>query len=256
MKRKIVAGNWKSNTNLGEAKALVEGLTEQLKEYDGGRVIIAPPAPYLGTLKPLCGPNIALAAQNCSAYDTGAFTGEYTAGMLDSVGVQYVLAGHSERRQLFGEDNATVARKVRNILDAGLFAILCVGESLDERESGRHFDVVKEQLDVALFKPVDAEEARHVIVAYEPVWAIGTGKTASAEQAQEMHAAIRNWMKDRYGNVAEDLSILYGGSVKPANAGELFNQQDVDGGLIGGASLKVDDFVSIIEANKTWTTAS
>lgn len=256
MKRKIVAGNWKSNTNFGEAKALIEGLSDALVDHDGGRVIVAPPAPYLAALKPLCGAHIALAAQNCSAHDTGAFTGEYTAGMLDSIGVQYVIAGHSERRQLFGEDNATVARKVRNILDAGLFAILCVGESLEEREAGRHFEVVQEQLKVALLDPIDTEEARHVIVAYEPVWAIGTGKTATSEQAQEMHAAIRKWMKERYDATAEDLSILYGGSVKPNNAGELFGQADVDGGLIGGASLKVEDFKAIIEANKSWSTAS
>lgn len=257
MNRRIVAGNWKSNTTWTEAKQLVEELARKVSEMDAEtRMIIAPPAPYLNGLKAGLPAQIALAAQNCSAHDTGAFTGEYTAGMLASLGVKYVLTGHSERRALFGETNEVVGEKVRQILDAGLYAILCVGEQLEEREAGNHEAVVAEQLKVAFLNQISEEEARQVVIAYEPVWAIGTGKTASAEQAQEMHQFIRNLLQEAYGEVAQDISILYGGSVKPANAEEIFRQDDVDGGLIGGASLKADDFMSIIQANRAWTTAS
>lgn len=251
MKRKIVAGNWKSNTSLNEAKELVEALYKGLGEREGHcRVLIAPPTPYLGVLKGMVNGRIGLAAQNSSAYDMGAYTGESTPAMLANVGAEYILAGHSERRQFFGENDEVVARKVHHILDAGLYAILCVGESLEEREGGTAFDVVKRQLKRAMLDQVSAEEAGNVIVAYEPVWAIGTGKTASPEQAAEMHTYIRGLLRDAYANAAADVSILYGGSVKASNAAELFAGEDVDGALVGGASLKADEFLAIIDANR------
>lgn len=257
MKRRIVAGNWKSNTTWTEAKQLVEELARKVTDSDPqSRIVVAPPAPYLCGLKAGLPAQIALAAQNCSAYDTGAYTGEYTAGMLASLGVQYVIVGHSERREIFGETNETIREKVRQVLDAGLYAILCVGEKLEDREAGNHEAVVQEQLEKAFLNEIGEDEARHVVVAYEPVWAIGTGKTASSEQAQAMHLHIRKLMSDKYGDTALDISVLYGGSVKPGNAEELFQQEDIDGGLIGGASLKPDDFLAIIDANRSWSTAS
>ena len=257
MKKRIIAGNWKSNTTWTEAKQLVEELSRMTTGKDiNTRVVIAPPTPYLAAIRSGLPPMIALAAQNCSANDTGAFTGEYTAGMLASVGVKYVIVGHSERRAMYNETDEVVAQKVRQVLDAGLYSILCVGESLEERESDRHFDVVKTQIEAAFTAQIGKEEANHVVVAYEPVWAIGTGKTASDEQAQEMHAHIRHLLNEAYGEVASDISILYGGSVKPGNAAGIFQGEDVDGGLIGGASLKAEDFMAIIEANSEWTTVS
>lgn len=251
MKRKIVAGNWKSNTSLSEAKELVENLHKGLAEREGHcRVLIAPPTPYLCALKGAVNSRISLAAQNSSAFDMGAYTGESTPSMLASVGAEYIITGHSERRQYFGETDEVVARKVHQILDAGLYAVLCVGESLEERENGSAFDVVKRQLERAMLNQVSAEEAGNVIVAYEPVWAIGTGKTASPEQAAEMHTYIRQLLKEAYADAAADVSILYGGSVKAANAAELFAGEDVDGALVGGASLKADEFLAIIDANR------
>ncbi|MFT4779001.1 MAG: triosephosphate isomerase [Flavobacteriales bacterium] len=251
MNRRIVAGNWKSNTTWSEAITLVEELKQQLAEgdYSGTEMIISPPMIYLSALKSMLPDNIHLAAQNCSANGEGAYTGEVTANMLGTAGVDYILVGHSERRSLFGESNEVVAQKTLKVLEAGLRPILCVGESLEERDADRHFDVVKEQLEAAYFSQVKGGDAAKVVIAYEPVWAIGTGRTASSDQAQEMHAAIRSWIKEAYGATAEDVSILYGGSAKPGNADELFAGADVDGGLIGGASLKAADFKAIIEAN-------
>lgn len=251
MNRRIVAGNWKSNTTWSEAITLVEELVQSLNQgtFDQTQIIISPPMIYLSALKSMLPDYIHLAAQNCSAHAEGAFTGEVTATMLSSAGVDYVLAGHSERRSMFGETNAIVAQKVMKVLEAGLRPILCVGESLEERDADQHFNVVKEQLETAFFAQVKDGDAAKVVIAYEPVWAIGTGRTASAEQAQEMHAAIRSWVQERFGNKAEEVSILYGGSAKPNNADELFAGKDVDGGLIGGASLNAADFKAIIEAN-------
>jgi triosephosphate isomerase len=250
MKRKIVAGNWKSNTSFTEAKELVEKLYRELSHQPVGcRVVIAPPTPFLSGLKSMMNGRIALAAQNSSAYDAGAFTGEYTPAMLSGVGVTYVIAGHSERRQFFGETDLVVAKKVSNILEAGLYVILCVGELLEERDANRQFDVVKTQLQVALFSQVSGEEVANVVIAYEPVWAIGTGRTATPEQAGEMHAYIRALLRETYGAVADDVPVLYGGSVTGSNAAELFAVEDVDGALVGGASLKADEFLQIIDAN-------
>ncbi len=251
MNRRIVAGNWKCNTTWSEALTLVEELTQSLADgnYSGTDIIISPPVIYVSALKSMLPSNIHLAAQNCSAHNEGAFTGEVTANMLSTAGVDYILVGHSERRSMFGETNEVVAQKVLKVLEAGLRPILCVGESLEERDANRHFEVVKEQLQAAYFSQVKPGDAAKVVIAYEPVWAIGTGRTASSEQAQEMHAEIRSWVKDAFGAVAEEVSILYGGSAKPSNAEELFAGADVDGGLIGGASLKAADFKAIIEAN-------
>lgn len=250
MNRKIVAGNWKSNTSLSEAKELVESVAAALTNRAGHcRVIIAPPVPYLCAVKPLTTGRIGLSAQNSSAYHEGAYTGEYTPAMLASAGAEYVIVGHSERRQLFGETDAIVAKKVQNVLEAGLYAILCVGETLEERDSGQAFEVVERQLKVAMLDHVSGEETGNVILAYEPVWAIGTGKTATADQAQEMHRFIRSLLAKAYGAAAEDVAILYGGSVKASNAAELFSGEDVDGALVGGASLKADEFLAIIDAN-------
>lgn len=251
MNRRIVAGNWKCNTTWSEAITLVEELTQSLADgnYSGTDIIISPPVIYLSALKSMLPSNIHLAAQNCSAHNEGAFTGEVTANMLSTAGVDYILVGHSERRSLFGETNEVVAQKVLKVLEAGLRPILCVGESLEERDANRHFEVVKEQLNAAYFSQVKSGDAAKVVIAYEPVWAIGTGRTASSEQAQEMHAEIRSWVKEAFGTVAQEVSILYGGSAKPNNADELFAGADVDGGLIGGASLNAADFKAIIEAN-------
>lgn len=251
MKRKIVAGNWKSNTGISEAKELAETVSKSLAERDAHcRVIIAPPVPYLCAIKPLANGRVGLAAQNCSAHHEGAFTGEYTASMLASVGVSYIIAGHSERRQLFGETDELVARKVQHILEAGLYVILCVGETLEEREADKAFEVVERQLREAMFTKVSSEEVGNVIIAYEPVWAIGTGKTATSAEAAEMHTFIRGLLHTAYGSGAEEVPILYGGSVKGSNAAELFAGEDVDGALVGGASLKASEFLEIIDANR------
>lgn len=192
--------------------------------------------------------HIHLAAQNCHSAESGAFTGEISAEMLRSCEVEYVILGHSERRALFGESADFLKEKVNTTLAAGLKPIFCCGEPLDVREAGEHVKLVSRQIEESLFH-LPESEVRKVVIAYEPVWAIGTGKSASAEQAQEMHAEIRKLISEKYNpEVAENLTILYGGSVKPANASELFNMEDVDGGLIGGASLKSDDFLSIFEA--------
>lgn len=255
MNRNIVAGNWKSNTRLDEAKELINAIASD-SAGAASQIIVAPPAPYLAALKPLCGAHIALAAQNCSAHDAGAFTGEHTAQMLADVGVTHVIVGHSERRQLFGETDEVVAAKVMQVHSAGLHPIICVGETLEEREAGSYREVVKHQLQKGLFDVLDAAKAADAIIAYEPVWAIGTGRTASATQAQEMHLFIRQWVLEACGQKADQVPILYGGSVKPQNAEELFSQPDVDGGLIGGASLNANDFISIIKANDKWITAN
>ncbi|MDG1780160.1 MAG: triose-phosphate isomerase [Flavobacteriales bacterium] len=251
MNRRIVAGNWKSNTTWSEATSLVEDLSNELegKDLSNTMVIVSPPMVYLSALKSQLPQHIHLAAQNCSAHSEGAFTGEVTATMLSSAGVDFILAGHSERRSIFGETDEVVAQKVSKIISAGLRPILCVGESLEERDASRHFEVVKSQLEAAYFSNVKEGDATKVVIAYEPVWAIGTGRTASAEQAQEMHQEIRSWVRERFGSSAENVTILYGGSAKPGNANELFAGADVDGGLIGGASLKAADFTAIIEAN-------
>lgn len=248
MRTKIVAGNWKMNKNLKETEALLSELSAKLPDTDA-QVIVAPTFVNLQAAKQaLRDSTMKVAAQNMHFEESGAFTGEISADMLLGIDVDIVILGHSERRAYFGEDDELLAKKVKTAVDKGMKTIFCFGEELEDRKAGNHFSVVASQLKNALFG-LDANAWRNIILAYEPVWAIGTGETASPEQAQEMHAFIRKTIADAYNStVAEDVSILYGGSVKPGNAAEIFSKPDVDGGLIGGASLVASDFVAIIEA--------
>jgi triosephosphate isomerase len=250
MRKKIVAGNWKMNKTLAEATALTsELLTLTNSEVKNNAVVIlCTPFPYLLKIKEQLGSSkLAVGAQNCSEHDSGAYTGETSVGMLKSMDIPYVIIGHSERRQYFGENGALLAKKVDKALASGVTPIFCNGEPLEIREKGTHEALVKQQTEESLFH-LSAADIQKVVIAYEPVWAIGTGKTATSQQAQDMHAVIRGHIAAKYGNdVAENISILYGGSVKPDNAKELFAMKDVDGGLVGGASLKARDFVDIIK---------
>ena len=247
MRKKIVAGNWKMNTTVAEGVALAEAVAARAAEVPAHvSLIVAPPHTHLVSVAAvLKGSPVGLSAQNCADKEKGAYTGEISADMLVSAGCQWTILGHSERRQYYGETDAKLVDKVRLALDKGLGVILCVGENLDEREAGRHFEVVTAQTENVLFH-FTAEQMAKIVIAYEPVWAIGTGKTATAEQAEEIHACIRKVLEGRFGaEVAENTTILYGGSCKPSNARELFAQKDIDGGLIGGAALKADDFIGI-----------
>ena len=247
MRNKIAAGNWKMNCSRSEAIALVDAL-KGVTIPPSTQVILGVPSLYLVELSSmLAGHPIQLAAQNCHQAESGAFTGEISASMLAAIDVPYVILGHSERRAYFHEDDAMLAAKLDTALAAGLKVIFCCGEPLEIREGGRHVDFVKKQLEQGLFH-LSEEALANVIVAYEPIWAIGTGVTASKEQAQDMHREIRQMVATKYGDASKHLHILYGGSVKPSNAGELFAQPDVDGGLVGGASLKAADFEQIIQA--------
>ncbi|MCT4580163.1 MAG: triose-phosphate isomerase [Flavobacteriales bacterium] len=247
MRKKIVAGNWKMNMNHQEALALYNGLVSNETQLDENvQVIVAPPSIYLSEFSQIKTNRIRLAAQNCSEHEKGAYTGELSAGMLVSIGVQYCLVGHSERREYFGETNELLKEKVNVLLENNRTPIYCFGEVLAEREAGNHFNTVKEQVVKALFH-LDETQITKVILAYEPVWAIGTGVTASPEQAQEIHEFVRELLAEKYGQtIAEEISILYGGSCKPANAKELFANPDVDGGLIGGAALKTETFIPVV----------
>ena len=247
MRKYIVAGNWKMNTTVPEGVALAKAVAEKSQEVPANvELIIAPPFTHLGAVaEAIKGSKVALSAQNCADKVKGAYTGEVSVDMLKSVGCEYTILGHSERRQYYGETDAKLVEKVKLALEAGLKVILCVGENLEEREAGKHFDVCREQIENVLYH-FSAEDMANVVIAYEPVWAIGTGKTATAEQAEEIHASIRNVVEARFGSeVAQDMTILYGGSCKPSNAKELFAQPDIDGGLIGGAALKAEDFFGI-----------
>jgi triosephosphate isomerase len=248
MRKKIVAGNWKMNMKLQEGIDLAKAINEMNEVLDGNvGVIVAPPFTHLSEIS-RCLTKVGLAAQNCASEAHGAFTGEVSAAMVRSARADYVIIGHSERRTIFGEDDALLNKKVKMALGNGLIPIFCCGELLEERESGQLYEVVKTQLRVALFD-LDVEDMGKIIIAYEPVWAIGTGVVATPEQAQEMHAYIRQLVRDQYGDtVAEDLTILYGGSCKPSNASDLFANPDVDGGLIGGASLNAKDFIAIVQS--------
>lgn len=252
MRKKIVAGNWKMNKTLEEANILATEVKGMVTDEVKGdvQVILCVPFPYLAPLAKLIGTGtrISVAAQNCSEHESGAYTGEVSASMLASVGIRHVILGHSERRQYFGEDGPLLAKKVDVALKHGLTPIFCCGEPLEIREANGHEDLVKRQVEESLFH-LSAETLKKVVIAYEPVWAIGTGKTASAQQAQDMHAVIRTHLASKYGqSVAADISILYGGSVSAANAKELFTGADVDGGLVGGASLKSRDFTEIVKS--------
>ena len=246
-RRKLVAGNWKMNGSLAANGELVAGLQAQLAGFAAADVALCVPAPYLAQVGGLLkGGAMALGAQNASEHAGGAYTGEVSCAMLKEFGVRYVIVGHSERRALFGESNAQVAAKFAAVLGAGLTPILCVGETLAEREAGTTEAVVAGQLDAVL--ALGADKLGAGVVAYEPVWAIGTGKTASTEQAQAVHAFIRARVAKSAAQVAARLQILYGGSVKAANAQALFGCADIDGGLVGGASLQAAEFAAICKA--------
>jgi triosephosphate isomerase (TIM) len=251
MRQKIVAGNWKMNKTLEEANILASEITGMVADEVKGdvKVIFCVPFPYLLPIKNQLGNNsrIAVGAQNCSEHESGAYTGEVSAPMLKSMGVPYVILGHSERRQYFGEDGKLLAKKVDVALKHGLIPIYCCGEPLEVRESNGHEALVKKQVEESLFH-LSGDVIKTIVIAYEPVWAIGTGKTATAQQAQDMHAVIRKHIASKYGQpVADAVSILYGGSVNAANAKELFACVDVDGGLVGGASLKSREFTEVIK---------
>jgi len=233
-----------------ETGDLIEGIIENIKEVDGVDVVIAPPFTALEAARETIGSaNIGLSAQNVFWEEKGAFTGEISPSMLLDVGCDWVIIGHSERRQFFGETDETVNKRMKAALSAGLKPIFCVGETLDDRESEKTNSVIEAQL-VGGFAGIPADDLDQIVVAYEPVWAIGTGKTASPEQAEEVHAFIRKWVSDNYSaSIAEGLRILYGGSVKPDNAKELMGQENIDGALVGGASLKAGDFSAIIRAS-------
>lgn len=249
MRHNIVAGNWKMNKNAGETSQLLADILNQLPSGKEVEVLVAPSFVNLSqAVHILEHTNVGVAAQNMHQAEGGAFTGEISADMLTSIGVNNVILGHSERRQYFKETDALLANKVDTALKHEMRIIFCIGEELKDRQNKQHFNVVDTQLRDGLFH-LEANAWVNIVLAYEPVWAIGTGETASPEQAQEMHQFIRETIRHKYGSsVAENVSILYGGSVKPDNAKEIFSKTDVDGGLIGGAALKAEDFVAIVDA--------
>lgn len=246
MRKPIVAGNWKMNNSLADSRALAAGIVEAVADYTGCDIVVAPTSVSLAGVGEVLGDsNVRLAAQNMHWATGGAYTGELSAAMIEDVGCSWVLLGHSERRQLFGETDEGVNHKTQVALRAGLTPIVCVGETLEEREGELTLQKIELQVRAALAS-IKTEDASRVVIAYEPIWAIGTGKTASSEQAQAIHKAIRKIVADVFDtSVADAMRILYGGSVKPANIAELIAQPDVDGALIGGASLKVDSFSAI-----------
>lgn len=248
MRSKIVAGNWKMNKNSEETEKLLVELSAKLPDTEA-EVMVAPTFVNLSrSVQVLESSTIQVMAQNMHFEESGAYTGEISADMLLNIGVDTVILGHSERRAYFGETDELLAKKVAKALEKGMRVMFCFGEELDERKAGNHFTVVEEQLRNALFS-LEESVWKSIVLAYEPVWAIGTGETASPEQAQEMHAFIRKTIAEAYStSVADEVSILYGGSVKPNNAQEIFSKPDVDGGLIGGASLVADDFLAIVKA--------
>ncbi len=253
MRQKIAAANWKMNLTYQQAEKLLEELIATPHELKENHLaIFAVPFPYLQLANSKLGgkKNVFVAAQNCYSKKSGAYTGEVSVEMLTSMNIQYVILGHSERREYFNESNQLLADKINICLENNIRPIFCCGEPLNIREANTQNDFVGKQLQESLYH-LSAEQLQQIVIAYEPIWAIGTGKTASSEQAQEMHAFIRQQLAAKYGNdVAENISILYGGSVKGSNAAELFSQKDVDGGLVGGASLNAGEFVTIINSLK------
>lgn len=250
MRKYIVAGNWKMNTSVEEGKQLAQNLVNHTPELSSNKkVILTPPFLHLSSVQNIVnGTQLDLAAQNCHSANSGAFTGEISPKMLADFGLKYVILGHSERRTYFGETVEILKQKVDQALNNNLEVIFCIGESLEQRESGDFKAILLEQLKASVFHLNEAE-FQNIILAYEPVWAIGTGVTASAEQAEEVHAFIREELAKQYSTeLAEMTTILYGGSCKPSNANEIFAKKNVDGGLIGGAALKSEDFIGIIDA--------
>ncbi len=250
MRKKIVVGNWKMNNNLSETIKLIDDLKIHING-NNVKVMIAPAFTFLQTaVKQIDGYDIEVISQNVNNNDSGAYTGEVSTKMLKSIGVNTTLIGHSERRAYYNEDDELLLNKLKHSIECGMNVIFCFGEELSDRKSQNHFNVVKNQLDNTVMK-VDKNSWKKIILAYEPVWAIGTGETASAEQAQEMHEYVRKCISESFGKeISNNVSILYGGSVKPNNASEIFSKKDVDGGLIGGAALNASDFSKIVESNR------
>jgi triosephosphate isomerase len=250
MRTPFIAGNWKMNTTKVEVESLLDSLKVSLSNVDGVKIAVCPPFPYLSIASDILnGTRIRLGAQNMHWEEKGAFTGEVAAMMIKDVGCQYVILGHSERRQYFNETDENVFKKIKQALRIGLNPIVCVGETLKDREAGDTENVINKQIQ-GCFKKLSSDEINKITIAYEPVWAIGTGKTATPEQAQEVHRFIRDWVQTAFNQgIASDICIQYGGSVKPGNAKELLSQADIDGALVGGASLKSEDFTAIIKAS-------
>ena len=250
MRKPLMAGNWKMNKTIPEAVAMVKELKGKIADIKDVDVLICP---VFTALYPVAnevkGSNINVGAQDLFCEAKGAFTGEVAPNMIVDAGCSFVIIGHSERRQYFGETNETVNKKIKAALSAGLIPVVCVGETLQERESNVTFKVIEEQVREGI-KDLSKEESAKIVIAYEPVWAIGTGKTATPDQAQEVHAFIRKVYGEMYGDAADSVRILYGGSVKPSNVSELMKKEDIDGGLVGGASLKADDFESLVKFSK------
>lgn len=246
MRKQIVAGNWKMNTTVPEGVELAKAVVAKAAAVPANvGLIVATPATHLTSVAAVLDSRVELSAENCADHTSGAYTGEVSAAMVKSTGAKWTILGHSERRQYYGETDEKLVEKTKLALAEGLGVILCVGENLEQREAGKHFDVCEAQIKNVLYN-FSADDMKNIVVAYEPVWAIGTGKTATSEQAEEIHAHIRKVLAAKFGQkVADDTTILYGGSCKPSNAKELFAQKDIDGGLIGGAALKADDFIQI-----------
>ena len=250
MRKKIIAGNWKMNLDKIDSINLTSKILKNTKQEKDKKIILSPPFIYLEQLVTDCSErkDILIAAQNCSENGNGAYTGEVSAQMIKSIGVDYVIIGHSERRQYFNESHSVLSNKLSQALSNNLKVIFCCGENINQRDNNEFLDVIYNQLSSTVFN-LSAIDFSKIIIAYEPIWAIGTGKNATSEQAQEMHNYIRTIVSEKYGNeAANNVSILYGGSCKPSNAKSIFSQIDIDGGLIGGASLKSDDFISIINS--------
>ena len=247
MRRPFIAGNWKMNTNRASAVALAEAVAKQAQSLTGVDLAVCPPSCYLDAVgKAIAGSKVALGAQNMYHEKDGAYTGELSAAMLLDLGCKYVILGHSERRHILGETDAAINKKVHAALAAGLLPIVCLGELLSEREAGKTLAVIQTQFDGSL-AGISAEQMTKIVIAYEPVWAIGTGKVATPQQAEEVHLALRKIIEGRYNkSLADSVRLQYGGSVKPDNAAELLKQPDIDGALVGGASLKVDQFLGIV----------
>lgn len=244
----LVIGNWKMNGNQQLVRSMTDALRATVPSCGDVKVVMCPPFTLLSDLTRTCYyDNIAVGAQNVNANENGAHTGEVSLSMLKELAVEYVIVGHSERRAMYGDDNDTVAEKVTAVTAANLHAVLCVGEDKQQHDDGKTWPVVEQQLTSAC-EGLSAQQATHLVIAYEPIWAIGTGETATPEQAEQVHEKIRQWLTQRFAAVGEKIEILYGGSVKADNAAELFAQQHIDGGLIGGASLKEDQFVAIVQA--------
>jgi triosephosphate isomerase len=249
MRRPILAANWKMQKTVGEAEAFAAAFRPLVAGADSVDIVLAPPATALHALgKALAGSNVALSSQNVNPNEKGAFTGELSPDMIADVGCHYAIVGHSERRTLYGESSEFVAQKAAAVLAKGIRPIVCVGESDDEREAGQTFAVIGDQLQVSLAE-VPRDRGTEIVVAYEPIWAIGTGKTATPAMAQEVHAMIRERLRDMFGSDGDQIRIQYGGSVKPDNVTELMAQADIDGALVGGASLEPDSFSKIVNFN-------